>query len=128
MGSANPEDIGPERDKVALSLGLGGFAKHVLLCTGPECVSHDLGMLAWDALKSGIKEEGLGKSCYRTKVGCLRVCKSGPVAVVYPEGVWYHSMTAERIPRLVKDHLVKDCLVEENRIGTYPLSESTTPS
>ena len=125
MGSANPEDIGPERDKVALSLGLGGYAKHVLLCTGPECVSHDLGMLAWDALKSGIKEEGLGKSCYRTKVGCLRVCKSGPVAVVYPEGVWYHSMTAERIPRLVKDHLVKDCLVEENRIGTYPLSEST---
>ena len=125
MGSANPEDIGPERDKVALSLGLGGFAKHVLLCTGPECVSHDLGMLAWDALKSGIKEEGLGKSCYRTKVGCLRVCKSGPVAVVYPEGVWYHSMTADRIPRLVKDHLVKDCLVEENRIGTYPLSEST---
>ena len=128
MGSANPEDIGPERDKVALSLGLGGFAKHVLLCTGPECVSHDLGMLAWDALKSGIKEEGLGKSCYRTKVGCLRVCKSGPVAVVYPEGVWYHSMTADRIPRLVKDHLVKDCLVEENRIGTYPLSESTTLS
>jgi len=128
MGSANPEDIGPERDKVALSLGLGGFAKHVLLCTGPECVSHDLGMLAWNALKSGIKEEGLGKSCYRTKVGCLRVCKSGPVAVVYPEGVWYHSMTAERIPRLVKDHLVKDCLVEENRIGTYPLSESTTLS
>ncbi len=128
MGSANPEDIGPERDKVALSLGLGGFAKHILLCTGPECVSHDLGMLAWDALKSGIKEEGLGKSCYRTKVGCLRVCKSGPVAVVYPEGVWYHSMTAERIPRLVKDHLVKDCLVEENRIGTYPLSESTTLS
>ena len=128
MGSANPGDIGPERDKVALSLGLGGFAKHVLLCTGPECVSHDLGMLAWDALKSGIKEEGLGKSCYRTKVGCLRVCKSGPVAVVYPEGVWYHSMTAERIPRLVKDHLVKDCLVEENRIGTYPLSESTTLS
>ena len=128
MGSANPEDIGPERDKVALSLGLGGYAKHVLLCTGPECVSHDLGMLAWDALKSGIKEEGLGKSCYRTKVGCLRVCKSGPVAVVYPEGVWYHSMTAERIPRLVKDHLVKDCLVEENRIGTYPLSESTTLS
>ena len=62
MGSANPEDIGPERDKVALSLGLGGFAKHVLLCTGPECVSHDFGMLAWDALKSGIKEEGLGKS------------------------------------------------------------------
>ncbi len=128
MGSANPEDIGPERDKVALSLGLGGYAKHVLLCTGPECVSHDLGMLAWDALKSGIKEEGLGKSCYRTKVGCLRVCKSGPVAVVYPEGVWYHSMTADRIPRLVKDHLVKDCLVEENRIGTYPLSESTTLS
>ncbi|MSR79629.1 MAG: (2Fe-2S) ferredoxin domain-containing protein [Gemmataceae bacterium] len=128
MGSANPEDIGPEREKVALSLGLGGFAKHVLLCTGPECVSHDLGMLAWDALKSGIKEEGLGKSCYRTKVGCLRVCQSGPVAVVYPEGVWYHSMTAERIHRLVKDHLANGCLVEENRIGTYPLSESTTPS
>ncbi len=128
MGSANPKDIGPEMEGVAHSLGLGGFAKHVLLCTGPKCVSLDEGMLAWDALKSAIKEEGLGKSCYRTKVGCLRICQSGPVAVVYPEGVWYHSLTSDKIPGLVKDHIVNGCFLEENRMGTYPLSEEPSGS
>ncbi len=128
MDHATHTDNDLEMDKVVHSLGLGGFARHVFLCTGPKCVSPELGLQAWEALKSGIKEEGLGKSCYRTKVGCLRVCQAGPVVVVYPEGVWYHTMTAEKIPHLVKEHLPSGGLLENNRIGTYPLSKSNPNS
>ena len=117
--------------EAAVQLGIPTIQRHILLCADaskPKCCDPALGRLSWDYLKRRLKELGLVGSngrVFRTKAHCLQICARGPIAVVYPEGVWYHSMTAERIPRLVKDHLVKDCLVEENRIGTYPLSEST---
>ena len=43
----------------------------------------------------------------------LRICCHGPTMVVYPEGTWYHGMTAERIPLFVRQHLVEDKPVEE---------------
>ena len=45
--------------------------------------------------------------------GCLRICVHGPTMVVYPEGTWYHGMTAERIPELVRRHLIEGKPVEE---------------
>jgi (2Fe-2S) ferredoxin len=72
-------------------------------------------------LKQKLKEAGIGSSCYRTKVGCLRICCHGPTLVVYPEGAWYHGMTAERIPRFVQEHLVegkpiREWIFAENRL------------
>jgi (2Fe-2S) ferredoxin len=67
-------------------------------------------------LKQQIKDHGLSAgdhACYRTKVGCLRICCHGPTMVVYPEGTWYHGMNAERIPLFVRQHLVEDKPVEE---------------
>ena len=75
-----------------------------------------VGPPAWDALKQQIKDHNLGagpNACYRTKVGCLRICCHGPTMVVYPEGTWYHGMNAERIPLFVNQHLVDDKPVEE---------------
>jgi (2Fe-2S) ferredoxin len=66
-------------------------------------------LAAWEVLKQQIKDQGLGEgenACYRTKVGCLRICCHGPTMVVYPEGTWYHGMSAARIPLFVKQHLV----------------------
>lgn len=105
-----------ELEAAAKKLGIGGYRRHVLLCTGPTCCTPEAGMAAWEALKGQIKEQGLGvgeNACYRTKVGCLRVCCHGPTMVVYPEGTWYAGMTAERIGRFVREHLVEGRAVEE---------------
>jgi (2Fe-2S) ferredoxin len=109
---------------VAAKLGIGAYRRHVLLCTGPTCCTPEDGMAAWEALKGQIKERGLGAgpaACYRSKVGCLRICCHGPTMVVYPEGTWYHGMTADRIPRFVQEHLVEGRPVEEWVFARNPL-------
>jgi (2Fe-2S) ferredoxin len=111
---------------VAAKLGIGMYRRHVFLCTGPNCCTPEVGLAAWEALKGQIKEHGLGtgeNACYRTKVGCLRICCNGPTMVVYPEGTWYHGMTAEHIPRLVKQHLVDGQPVAEWIFANNPLGE-----
>lgn len=106
-------------------LGIGGYRRHVLLCTGPKCCSDAEGMRAWEALKAAIKDLGLSggeQACYRSKVGCLRVCTQGPIVVVYPEGTWYHGITAERVPRLVQQHLIEGQPIDEWIFARNPLS------
>jgi (2Fe-2S) ferredoxin len=106
-------------------VGIGGYQRHVLLCTGPSCCTPEEGMAAWEVLKGQIKEKNLGageNACYRTKVGCLRICCHGPTMVVYPEGTWYHGMSAERIPRFVQEHLVESRPIDEWIFARNPLS------
>ncbi len=113
---------------IADKLGIGAYKRHVLLCTGPKCCTLEVGMEAWEALKGQIKEHGLGageNACYRTKVGCLRICCHGPTMVVYPEGTWYHGMTAERIPRLVQQHLIAGQPITEWIFAENPLTETS---
>ena len=110
------DDVKQQLETVAAKLGIGSYRRHVLLCTGPNCCSPEDGLKAWETLKQEIKQHNLGSgdhACYRTKVGCLRICCQGPTMVVYPEGTWYHGMTADKIPRFVQQHLVDDKPVEE---------------
>jgi len=109
-------------DTVASKLGIGSYQRHVLLCTGPNCCTPEDGLKAWDVLKQQIKDNDLG-SCYRTKVGCLRVCVHGPTMVVYPEGTWYHGMTADKIPHFVQQHLVQGKPVAEWIFAENPLPQ-----
>lgn len=112
---------------VAAQLGIGGYRRHVLLCTGPNCCTPQQGQEAWDALKHEIKQHHLAagdNACYRTKVGCLRICCHGPTMVVYPEGTWYHGITAERIPQLVRQHLLEGQPVTEWIFARNPLGQS----
>jgi (2Fe-2S) ferredoxin len=109
---------------IAGKLGVGSYRRHVLLCTGPNCCTPEEGLAAWEALKGQIKEQGLGSgenACYRTKVGCLRICCHGPTMLVYPEGTWYHGMAAERIPDFVKRHLVEGKPIEEWIFARNPI-------
>ena len=110
---------------VAAKLGIGSYHRHVLLCTGPNCCTPEEGLAAWEVLKQQIKQHNLGtgeKACYRTKVGCLRICCHGPTLVVYPEGTWYRGMTAHRIPEFVQRHLVDGQLIQEWIFARNPLS------
>jgi (2Fe-2S) ferredoxin len=103
-------------EAVKKKLGIGAIQKHVFLCAGPKCCTPEVGQEAWETLKAKIKDAGLGSGdnvCQRTRAGCLRVCCQGPTMVVYPEGTWYHDMTADKIERFVKEHLVEGKPVEE---------------
>ncbi|HZV05441.1 MAG TPA: hypothetical protein VE999_10185 [Gemmataceae bacterium] len=118
-------------ESVAAKLGIGSYHRHVLLCTGPNCCTPQEGLAAWEELKQQIKQHNLGSgnnACYRTKVGCLRICCHGPTMVVYPEGTWYHGMIAERIQTFVQKHLVEGQPIAEwifarNPLGTSPNSD-----
>jgi (2Fe-2S) ferredoxin len=101
-------------------VGVGQYTRHVFLCVGPSCCSSEEGLRAWEALKQELKDRNVA-ACYRTKVGCLRICCHGPTMVVYPEGKWYHGMTAERIPRFVQQHLIEGKPVEEWIFAENPL-------
>jgi len=118
-------DTNEQLQQAAAKAGLGGHVRHVFLCTGPSCCTPEIGMAAWEELKRTLKDAGLTAgphACYRTKVGCLRICCHGPTMVVYPEGTWYSGMTAARIPEFVERHLLKGEPVNEWIFARNPLA------
>lgn len=101
------------------------YGRHIFFCLNERkggedsCARHDA-QAAFDHCKASVKAAGLsGPGKVRVnKAGCLDRCAGGPIAVVYPEAVWYTYVDKDDIDEIVESHLKRGEVVE--RLLTPP--------